>query len=205
MKRIDILYFILPLILWPLVFITFKNSFVYAMTIAALVLAVFSLWRQRGLIAWKKKGVLQIVAAGAIGAVVLYLIFLAGYYLSIAAGLVGYVSLIYTMIYSEASKLTIFVLLAFIGLFEEIYWRGGLQGYAAKHTKTFRSMPWLASTIYYALVHLATLNPILALAALFVGLVTSLIADRYGILASAIAHIAWIEAIIIFLPVLAAA
>lgn len=202
MDKIDILYLALPLLLWPVVFIVFSHSFVYAMSVATFILAAFSLWRYRGNITWSRKGAARMAAAGIIGAVALYLAFLAGYYLSVATGMGSYVGLVYSMIYSQAPRAVIFVLLALIGLFEEIYWRGGMQGYAAKHSRRFGSIPWLASTIYYSLVHISTLNPVLVLAALLVGLVTSIIADRYGILASAMAHIAWIEAIIIFLPVI---
>ncbi len=191
------------MILWPLVFITFRSVFVYAMACATFVLALFSLLKQKRLIVWKKRSLASAIFAGVAGAVLLYLLFLAGYYLSQSLGLEGYVSQIYTMIYSQASLPLIVVLLALIAVFEEMYWRGGLQGYAAKHSRVFRSKPWIAAVLYYSVVHLATLNPILALAAFFVGLVTSLVADRYGIIASIIAHILWIEAIIVFLPVIA--
>ncbi len=86
---------------------------------------------------------------------------------------------------------------------EEIYWRGALQGYMRRKFSKTKWAPWVISTAYYSLVHLSTLNPILVLAAFFVGLTASLIAEKHGILASAAVHIIWIEAIIIFLPVIA--
>lgn len=203
MKTIDAIYFALPVILWPLVFLVFKNSFIYAMFVAALLLAVLTVWRQKQLIKWvKKANALSIIGSGLTGAAILYLIFLSGYYLALSTGLVGYVYLVYSMIYSQASKILIFSLLAVIGICEEIYWRAGIQGYVEKHWKGFKKAPWIISTAYYSIVHLSTLNPILAIAAFFVGLVTSILAYRYGIASSTIAHVAWIEFIIIFLPVI---
>lgn len=204
MRKIDLLYFLLPVVLWPLVFLVFSNSFVYAMSVTTVILALFTIWRHKKLITWKRKtNFIKIIAMGITGAVILYLIFLMGYYFAISVGLVQYVHLIYSLIYSQASTLTIVLLLALIGVCEEIYWRGGVQGYIEKNSNRFKSMPWVISTAYYSLVHLATLNPILVLAAFFVGLTTSLLAKKYGIAASAIAHVLWIESIIIFLPVIA--
>lgn len=202
MEKTDILYFALPLVLWPMVFLVFSNSFVYAMGIAAAALAIFTLWRHRKLVAWKRGGAAKILAWGILGAVILYLVFLAGYYLAIFTGTVAYVHLIYSLIYSQASTIIIVILLALIGVCEEIYWRGGVQGYVEKHSKRFRKAPWVVSTAFYSLVHIATLNPILVLAAFFVGLVTSLLERKHGIAASAMAHVLWIEAIIVFLPVI---
>jgi len=202
MKKFDILYLALPLVLWPLVFIVFQNLFVYAMSVATLILASLTAWRYRKLVKLRSGRALRIVSVGIVGAVLLYLVFYAGYYLAVAAGLVSYVNLVYSMIYAQGSKLLIFALLAVIGICEEIYWRGGLQGYVAKSSSRFSKSPWILTTAYYSLVHLATLNPILVLAAFFVGLITSFSANRYGIAASIIAHVAWIEAIIIFLPVI---
>jgi uncharacterized protein len=203
MKAIDIIYLALPILLWPIVFLGFPNLFVYAMSVATLILAIFTLVMHKELIQWKKtKKYVPIILSGLMGAAILYFVFVAGAYLAGYFGLFSYVQLVYSMIYAQASKVVIFLLLALIGICEEIYWRGGVQAFAKK-SRLFKNMPWLGTTIYYSLVHIPTLNPILVLAAFFVGLVTSLIADRYGIFGSMIAHIAWIECIIIFLPVIA--
>ncbi len=203
MSRQDYIYFLLPLILWPLTFIVFSSYFVYAMSVSTVILAAFSLFRYKDKINFKSRSMAKLVLIGFIGAIVLYVLFLAGYYAAVYTGNVSYVKDVYTLIYSQAQTITLVVLLAIIGICEEFYWRGGLQGYIKKNSKTFRKMPWVGSSIYYALVHISTFNPILVLAALLVGIVTSILADKYGIVASAIAHIAWIEAIIIFLPVIA--
>ncbi len=203
MTKQDYLYFLLPLVLWPLTFIVFSKYFVYAMSVSTLILAAFSILRYKDKIFFRAKSLTKVVSFGAVGAVVLYILFLAGYYLALYTGNVSYVNEVYSLIYSQAQTILLIVLLAVIGMCEELYWRGGLQGFVKKNSRIFGKVPWFASSIYYAAVHISTFNPILVIAALFVGLIASVLADRYGIAASAIAHIAWIEAIIIFLPVIA--
>ena len=199
----DYVYFLLPLVLWPLTFIVFSKNFVYAMSVSTAILAAFSLIRYRDKILFRSKSIAKIVGFGAAGAVALYLLFVAGYYIALFTGNVAYVTDVYTLIYSQAQTIVLVLLLAIIGICEEMYWRGGLQGFVRKNSKVFKGMPWVASSLYYAAVHISTFNPILVIAAFFVGLMTSILAERYGIAASSIAHIAWIEAIIIFLPVIA--
>ncbi|MCL5008612.1 MAG: CPBP family intramembrane metalloprotease [Candidatus Marsarchaeota archaeon] len=203
MNKLDYVYFLLPLILWPLTFIVFSNYFVYAMSVSTVILAAISILRYRDRIFFASKKHADILLYGAMGAVALYALFVAGYYLALFTGNVAYVKDVYTLIYSQAQTILLVVLLAIIGICEELYWRGGIQGFIKKNSKVFRNMPWVASSLFYTAVHISTLNPILVIAALFVGVVTSIIADKYGIAASAIAHVAWIEAIIVFLPVLA--
>ncbi|MDE1847010.1 MAG: CPBP family intramembrane metalloprotease [Candidatus Micrarchaeota archaeon] len=203
MKAYQYAYFLLPLLLWPLTFIVFRSMFVYAMLLSTFALAAFTIYKYKGYIRWKGGSYLQTILAGIIFAVALYLIFYFGYFASSAMGLKGSVANVYAMLYSQSNRLLLVVSLAFIGLFEEIYWRGGVQGFASK-TKRFSAFPWVISTAYYTAVHLSTLNPILVVAAFVVGLSTSLIANRYGIISSAISHIIWIEAVVVFLPILPA-
>ncbi len=202
LEGFDYVYLGLPLILWPLSFIVFSNYFVYAMTISTMILAALTLFKYKNILRVRQGKLKKILFFGVVGAVALYLIFLAGYYLTVLTGTVVYVHEIYNLIYLQAQTILLFILLGIIGISEEIYWRGGVQGLIRKKSKLFRKLPWLGSSIFYGLIHLSTLNPILVLAAFFVGLITSVIAERYGILGSAIAHVAWIEAIIIFLPVI---
>ncbi|MGC8479169.1 MAG: CPBP family intramembrane glutamic endopeptidase [Candidatus Micrarchaeia archaeon] len=202
LKKFDYIYFGLPLILWPLSFILFSNYFVYAMTISTVILATITLLKYKDILKVKSGSIKKILLWGAIGAAVLYLIFLVGYYLSIATNTVFYVVKVYKLIYIEAQPIFLFILLAIIGICEEFYWRGGVQALIRKKSKLFKKMPWVGAALYYGLIHISTLNPILVLAALFVGIVTSILAEKYGILSSMIAHVVWIEFIIIFLPVI---
>jgi membrane protease YdiL (CAAX protease family) len=201
--KLDLVYLVLPIVLWPLSFLVLKGIFIYALAASTALLAALSLLFYRRQIVWvrgSKKWVA--VAFGAAAALVLYLIFVVGGTASSALGLGSYVSSVYTSIYGSSGKgVSTVLLLALIGAFEEIYWRGGVQGRAASETEKFAKTPWAASTAYYTLVHIATLNPILVIAAFFVGLVTGVVAHKAGILASITTHLLWIEAIVVFLPV----
>ncbi len=203
MSRMDIAYLIAPVLLWPIVFVLLRGIFVYAMLVAAVSLALFTLLRYRRYIKLSYNGgsYLSMIWLGILGSIALYLAFFIGYQLTVLLGLNGYVSLVYTMLYSQGSRILVAPILAIIGVSEEIYWRGGLQGYLRKNSRLFRKMPWLGSTLWYSAVHLLTFNPILALAAFFVGIITGIVAERYGIVASSIAHIAWLEAIILIIPI----
>ncbi len=202
MNVIDIVYLILPLIFWPLSFIVLKNEFIYALAASTAVLAAFSIYRYRNQIKWiriKKRHIAFL--AGLIGALLLYIIFLFGSIITSKLGLGPYVSNVYTSIYGTQGRgVTTIFLLAIIGIFEEIYWRGGVQSLFEAKSKIFKSIPWIASTAYYTLVHFATLNPILVIAAFVVGIATSILAYKFGILASTVTHILWIEAVVVFLP-----
>jgi hypothetical protein len=180
-----------------------KNIFIYALLGSVLILAALSLAMYRKSIPWKRiKNNSHIIIAGLAGAVILYLIFYFGNFLASAIGIGGLVGNVYSMIYGSVPKFQLVFLLVFIAIFEEIYWRGALQNYIKNNSKLFANFPWVATTIFYALVHIASLNLILVMAAFLVGLLTSIIAHKYGIISSIITHIVWIELIVVFLPVL---
>lgn len=200
MKYIDMIFLFLPLLLWPITFILLKNIFIYSMLISTFILAVISLIIHRDVIRWRHKNIYLTLAMGIFGAVILYSIFYFGNILTIYMHINNSVSNIYSMIYKDVPLIPLAIILMFIGIFEEIYWRGALQGYIEKNVKIFSALPWMGTTIYYSLIHLSTLNFVLVGAAFLVGLVTSVIAYRYGILSSMITHIVWIEMIVIFIP-----
>ena len=203
MRAIDAVFLLLPILLWPITFIVLKSVFIYSMFVSTLILALISLYYYGGMIRWRVKSVGVTVLVGIIGAIVLYLIFYLGNYLTVYLGINGLVSNVYAMIYADVPQIPLAILLIFIGLFEEIYWRGALQGFVRGRASNFLStMPWVLTTLYYASVHISTLNIVLVGAAFFVGLVTSIIADRYGIISSMITHIVWIELIVLIIPVL---
>lgn len=200
-RSMDYLYIALPIALWPLSFIVLHHIFIYAMLSSASILAAISLYSYKNSInvgAAKKKK--EIIIFGLAAASALYIIFYAGGILLSSLGLGTSVNLIYRTIYTQSQRGVLAIMLALIAVFEEVYWRGGLQGYIKK-TRLFKNYVWVVSALYYASVHLLTTNLVLALSALVVGLITSFIANRYGIISSAIAHIIWIEAIVIFLPI----
>ncbi|MEM0200942.1 MAG: CPBP family intramembrane glutamic endopeptidase [Candidatus Micrarchaeaceae archaeon] len=172
------------------------------MTISTIILAFITLVKYKKLLRVTQGNLIKGITFGLLGAFILYLIFLGGYYLTLITGTVIYVKEVYSLIYLQAQTILLFVLLAIIGICEEIYWRGGVQALIRKNSKIFKKIPWLGAALFYGLIHISTLNPILVLAALFVGFITSILAEKYGIISSMIAHVLWIEFIIIILPVL---
>ncbi|EET90519.1 MAG: CPBP family glutamic-type intramembrane protease [Candidatus Micrarchaeales archaeon] len=202
MKGFDYLLVFLPFLLWPITFIVLRSIFIYAMLASTFILAMLSLWKYRGMIRWKTGGPASLIAYGLAAAALLYLIFFLGYYVTLLMGLKGAVAYVYLLIYTQISNMPLlFVILAMIGVFEEIYWRGALQGFFERRSRIFADKPWLAAAIYYGGIHLTTLNIVLPVAALVIGIVTSIVAYKKGILSSMISHILWLESIIILLPV----
>ncbi len=203
LSLLDIVYLGLPLVLWPISFVVLQSEFIFALAVSTAILAALTLLFYRKNVRWTRgSSKLAVLAFGAASAIVLYLIFVAGGMLTTALGLGSYVSNVYASIYGTQGKGTLtIILLAVIGIFEEIYWRGGVQGYAEANLERFAKAPWIASTAYYAFVHISTLNPILVVAALVVGLVAGIVAHKAGVLASIVTHVLWIEAIVIFIPV----
>ncbi len=196
------LYLLLPVLLWPLSFIVLRSYFIYALATSVTLLAALTWVLHREDLAWARwKPPVGTIVAGIVGAVLLYLLFVGGNEGTSILGLHGYVQNVYGEIYGNQNGVVLVVLLAVIGVGEEVYWRGGLQGWVERTSPALRNVPWVASTAYYTTVHIATLNPILVGAAFVVGLVTSVVAHRAGIGASIITHILWIEAIVVFFPV----
>ncbi len=194
------LFILLPLLLWPMVFILLSSVFIYAMLCATIILSSISYYLYKGRIKWHV-GITKSLLAGVIGAVLLYMLFYVGYQATIALGMQKDVGNVYAMIYGNAPAFILFPVLAIIGICEEIYWRGGMQVYLKDAKSIFMRYPWIFAAFYYGLIHLSTLNIILVGAAMLVGILTNIIAYRYGILASIITHVAWIWMIVIFIPI----
>ncbi len=204
MNNKDLILILLPLLLWPITFIVLKSIFIYSMLVSTFILSVISLkWRSK-LIKWKgKNSLLTSVFVGLFGAAILYLIFYLGWYATLYLGINSLVGNVYSMIYAGVPKFLLVPILALIGFFEEVYWRGALQGYMRKSKIGFlKAFPWLGAALYYSAVHISTLNFVLVMSAFFVGIVASAIAERYGIVSSMITHIIWIELIVVFIPLL---
>jgi len=202
-KNISKIFAILPVFLWPLAFIIFASTFLYAMAIVTLFLGIstivlfkkdlYSLFNKNAQkITWKS------ISISLIAALILYIIFLLGGEISYQFG-IGYLVLkIYNMILS-INKISLGIILIIIGIMEEIYWRGFLQSIFIDNNV---SHPWVLSTIYYSIVHAVTLNYILVIAAFIVGLVTGYITYKLGLMYSIFTHIIWLEVIIVLFPVL---
>ncbi len=195
------IFFILPLLLWPLAFILFAPIFLYAMVLVTIFLGLSTLllFREnlRFLLSKSKfETILKNTIISLIASMLLYLIFLLGGKISYQIG-IGYLVLnIYNMLLN-INKISLGIALIVIGIMEEIYWRGFIQ-----NTFTDTQYPWLFSSIYYSIVHAVTLNYVLTIAALIVGLITGYIAYKFGIAYSIITHITWLEITIVILPIL---
>jgi hypothetical protein len=201
MKRLVWLYLLLPLLLWPISFILLRQYFAYAMLASSFLLALLTVLAYKKVVFVKGRGLLLPVVLGIVGAIALYLLFWVGglslYSLGFYSGIVA----IYSMIGSQGGGWVLAVGLAFIAIFEEIYWRYGLMRLFGEMDGRLARFSWLVAAFYYGAVHLLTLNFILAGAALFVGLVTAWIANKKGVLASIITHIVWIELIVVLFPI----
>jgi membrane protease YdiL (CAAX protease family) len=145
-----------------------------------------------------QKITIKFVLISLIAAIILYIIFLLGGKASYQLG-IGYLVLnIYDVLLS-VNKIYLSITLIIIGIMEEIYWRGFVQGIFIDNNATY---PWILSTIYYSIVHAVTFNYILVIAAFIVGLVTGYVAFKFGIVYSILTHIIWLEIVIVLFPVL---
>ncbi len=178
MRTLDYVYLLLPVLLWPLVFIVFSGTFVYAMACATLLLAALTLLRYKKYVFWKAKRLRNVLLLGLAGAIALYAIFYAGYLLASYVGYAIYVQEVYALIYSNGSTLVLAALLALIRICEEIYWRGGLRG----SSQTRVPGPGTGGSSLHSTTHSSTSQPstrYLWSPLFFVGLIASALAKRY--------------------------
>jgi len=187
-------YLVAPWPLWYLVFNVTGENFIYAMAVASSFLAILTMYVRDRLV-WTRGGWAKAIGYGIVSTVALYVAFLLGDRAASLIGLGRGVESVYSMIRSTHTVI-LPVLLAWIGLCEEIYWRGGLQEGLLSGFK----IPWLVSSVPYSLVHVLTFNPILVPAAWIVGVIVGFSAYRAGLASSVIAHIAWLEVIVVIAP-----
>ncbi|MEM0093620.1 MAG: CPBP family intramembrane glutamic endopeptidase [Thermofilum sp.] len=197
MARTEASDYLLLALPWPLFYVVFNLALewlVLAMSLAASTLAAFALALKpslrsrlppsRGwLLAWP------------LGALALYFVFIAGGAFSVAVGMWWQVLRVYSSLTRTPVELAaVFV----VGLAEEVFWRGYLQ---EDLIVSRLGRPWWLSAIPYSLVHLVSGLPLLILAAAPVGLVTGLLARKWGVACSAAAHIAWLYLVLYIAPV----
>ena len=146
---------------------------------------------------WLKEAPIGVVAA-----ILLYLVFFAGYYLSTAlfVGAQGGISAVYST-RAQASPFVIGLLLFFwIGPAEEIFWRGFVQAELTKKYGPWRGYIYASSL--YTLVHIWSGNPMLIIAALFCGFFWGgLYMWRKGLTACLVSHALWDLSIFVLIPV----
>jgi hypothetical protein len=170
------------------------------MALSTLLLGSLSLVWFRDRLRWIRINSVIAVVLGLIMSGILYIVFMGGYAILRYMGLANYVILVYGMIRSMTNAYALAMALVIIGFMEEVYWRGGLQELSRGLGGIFRNEPWLASMIYYTLIHISTLNPALVAGAFVIGLIDGLLADKVGLVTSIITHVLWLELMMVFLP-----
>ncbi|MCE4617707.1 MAG: CPBP family glutamic-type intramembrane protease [Desulfurococcales archaeon] len=191
-KGFTLTYIIAPWLLWPFAFILLSEHFITGMTIATAILGGLTLWKFGLLLDRKldRRKLLVII----VYTIILFLAFAGGDKLVDILGLNQGV----TQVYRSVGRSPMLILpLAWIGVWEEVYWRGGLQ---EKIIVERLGLPWVYSAIPYSLVHISTGNPVLVAAALVVGIVLGHEAHHYGITASSITHVSWLYLVLILIP-----
>ena len=191
-RAVLIAYAAAPWILWPLSFVVLREHFIWAMAASTGILgaATLALLGSSDQLRPKPRWAL----AAAVYTAILYLAFAAGNALAEALGLGGGVEEVYRMV---GRSPLLAAPLAWIGFWEEVYWRAGLQENLVAERL---GKPWFLASIPYALVHVSTGNPVLVAAALVVGLVLGHEAHRYGAAASAASHVAWLYLVLLAAP-----
>jgi uncharacterized protein len=166
----------------------------------AVVQYVDDRWRQ-ALVADLQDRPLRKAALGILSALALYVVFWLGNqatrYLFARAG--GDISGVYAF-KEQASVLRIALLMTFIiGPGEELFWRGFLQ---RRFEAAAGGLPgWLLATAVYTVVHVASGNPILVLAAAVCGLFWGWLYLRYrSMLLNAVSHTVWDLTVFLLFP-----
>ena len=189
-----LLYLIAPWPLWFIVFVLSGEFFVYTMAIATALLALATR-ALLGPITRLGDDASSSISWGLLGALTLYVAFVAGDRLANALGRADEVEEVYESIRASWTVLHPLIL-AWIGSCEEIYWRWGLQENILGGVR-YR---WLVSSVPYALVHIVTGNLVLVAAAFIVGTILGYIMYKRGLMASIIAHVVWLQLIIVLAP-----
>lgn len=196
---------LLTAVLWFFMFSPWTKAYVNfwtGMTIAAGLLSTLALYIDRNYLKEIYVFKNNHIAIGIISALILYLIFYLGNYLS---GLMfTFAGTQVSGIYNnkiQADYLVISLLLLFwIGPAEEIFWRGFVQSNLNKKYGDIKGL--LIASLIYALVHIWSFNFMLIMAALLCGLFWGYIYNRYkSVIPVIISHALWDFVIFIVIPI----
>ena len=204
MKKL-VISIIVAFVLWTVMFSPWTKEYVYfwtAMSISAVVLISISFIfygkeiKQSIWWSWKDAGI------GVLSAAVLWGIFWLGNYFStllfpFAESQIGG---IYNMKSGENYWVVGLLLLFVIGPAEEIFWRGYVQQRLGKRFSVVGSM--ILATAVYTLVHIASFNFMLIMAAMVCGVFWSLMYSwKKNLLPLIISHALWDVAVFIVFPI----
>jgi len=195
----------LAAVMWFVVFSPWTNphiNFWLAMTISSAALAFLALIIDR-----KNLGTIysfqpKFIVIGVTSAVVLYLIFLMGHFIS--TKIFSFASDQIQKIYisrQQASPLTITLLLLFIiAPAEEIFWRGFVQTKLSTRLGQIKGL--LLATFIYAIVHIWSFNFMLVASAAICGAFWGLLYYRYkSVWPVILSHAIWDMVIFVLLPI----
>jgi len=147
---------------------------------------------------------LEAVGIGAVAAIMLYVIFVLGYFFSslLFDFVPGQVGSIYEMKESNSTILIALMLLFVSSPAEEIFWRGFLQKWMMNQWGKIAG--WLIAALCYAAVHIVSGNFILVMAALVAGLFWGLayLHLKGNLVPVMISHSLWTFGIFVLFPVI---
>lgn len=196
-------------VLWYIVFVLQPFNFWLMMSISTLLLILLSVGFGRPLFR-KDEWTWKAAAIGILSAAVLYGLFWLGNLAMILIaeqmpGLLPHRSENLASIYANRGSLPpalIGMLLFFpIGFGEEIFWRGFVQRHFSARFGSRTG--FILATLFYTLVHVATGNPVLILAALTCGLFWgALYWSSKSIVPVIISHILWDPFIFVLCPIM---
>jgi len=191
-------------VLWFIMFSPWTSSFIdfwIVMPFAAVILCIVSVLLNKNLKTELKFSIRDVIT-GIMYAVILWIIFVCGDYISnfLFSFEKAQVSSIYGMKAGHDSYILTILLLFLIGPAEEIFWRGTIQKYFMK-----KNGPWsgvLITSIIYALVHLWSFNFMLIMAAFVCGIFWgTLFLYKKRLSVVIISHAVWDVAVFILLPI----
>lgn len=192
LRPLDLILLALPWLLFTVPFQLARSRMIEAMVVVSALLAAAALAAGRAKVDARGRGWFLY---SLVGAALLYAVFLAGGVFARATGMWWQVEAVYASVKAEPLQLAG---VALIGVAEEVYWRGYVQGYVVERALGRR---WWLSAAPYSLVHVVSGMPLLVLAALPVGLVLGLVAERGGVAASGLGHALWLYTVLYALPV----
>jgi len=195
---------IIAFVLWYLMFVVKPiENFWIMMVFSTSVLSIISLRNNRNQL---KQGNINLkeILIGIASAVILYLVFFAGKYLLDLLKIIPNHEQGISNVYATRGILPGWLIALFlffpVGFGEEIFWRGFLQRLMSE--KYGNKIAFLVTTFFYTAVHIPTMNPVLILAALLVGIYWGMIFiwRKNNIVAPMISHMVWDPVIFIILP-----
>lgn len=189
-------------VMWGVMFGLEWGNFWLNMTGAATILAITGIVAMRSQLQRIFRFRAGHVAIGLVSAVVLYVVFWVGDFVSAAIFpfAVDQVGGIYAM-KTQMNPLTISLLLFFlIGPAEEVFWRGFLQDRFAR--RWGNRVGWIAAGFVYAIVHVWSWNFMLVMAALICGMFWGWMYLRWKSLwPGIVSHAAWDVLVFLILPI----